>query len=184
MMGVMDMTWTRRHALALLLAFGAVFFAAATAQAQEPKLGYVDLQRALNEVEDGKKAKEKLKAMFEERQGKLNEQQDALKAFKEKLQGEIDSDLLSDEKKREKVAEYQRRFYELQTLYATLQKELAEAEAKETRKIFARFQKILREIGLEKGYTAILEKTESSVLWAPKELDITDELIKRYNAGG
>ena len=39
------------------------------------KLGYVDLQRALNETEDGRKAKAKLKKVFDQKQKELDEQQ-------------------------------------------------------------------------------------------------------------
>ena len=153
-------------------------------EAQEIKIAYVDLQRALLEVEDGKAAKKKLKGMFNKRQKKLDAEQEKLKEFKEKLEVELKSDLLSDEKKKEKMMEYQQRFYELQNLYMKLQKELGGAEAKETKKIFTRFREILKEVGQTKGYTIILEKTESSVLWARKDLDITDLVIQKYNAGG
>jgi outer membrane protein len=154
------------------------------AAAQEVKIAYVDLQRALLEVEDGKTAKKKLKRMFNKRQKTLDKEQEALKEFKERLEVELKSDLLSDDKKKEKMMEYQQRFYELQNLYMKLQKELAGAEAKETKKIFTRFREILKVIGQTKGYTIILEKTESSVLWARKDLDITDIVIQKYNAGG
>ncbi len=147
------------------------------------KIGYVDLQRALNEVGDGKAAKAKLKKMFDERQKKLDASQEELKKFKEKLEGEIKGNLLTEDKKREKMMEYQRSFYELQVTYTKLQKELTESEAKETKKIFTRFQTILKDIGLASGYTMIFEKTESSVLWAPADLDLTDQLIQRYNSG-
>ena len=175
-----------RYTLALVAALMvslALFASTATAQAKpEPvKLAYVDLQRALNEVGDGKTAKARLKKMFQDRQKKLDAKQEELKKLKEKLEAEIKGNLLSDEKKREKMMEYQRQFYELQVLYTTLQKELTESEAKETKKIFVRFQEILKDLGLQAGYTMILEKTESSVLWAPKSLDITDQLIQRYN---
>ena len=41
----------------------------------------------------------------------------------------------------------------------------------------------LEVVGLQEGYVMILEKTESSILWAPKSMDITDVLIQRYNTG-
>jgi outer membrane protein len=159
------------------------FASVASAQGKGPtKLAFVDLQRALNEVEDGKKAKSRLKKMFQDRQKKLDTKQENLKLLKEKLEEEIKGDLLSDAKKKEKMMEYQRQFYELQVLYSKLQKELTASEAKETKKIFKRFQEILRDLGLQRGYTMIFEKTESSVLWAPNDLDITDQLIQRYNS--
>ena len=95
----------------------------------------------------------------------------------------VKGDVLSEDKQREEMMSYQRKFYELQMLYAKLQKELTEAEAKETKKIFSKMRDILKDIGLAEGYTMILEKTESSILWAPKSLDVTDVLIQRYNSG-
>jgi outer membrane protein len=172
----------RRWLCAVVLGVMVMTAGASMVSAQEKvKIGYVDLQRALNSVEDGKKAKSKLKGMFDQRQKKLDKEQEDLKKYKEALEKELQSDLLGEEKKRQKMIEYQKRFYELQNLYLNLQKELTAAEAKETKKIFARFQDVLADIGLKDGYTIILEKTESSVLWAPKSLDITDQLIQKYN---
>ena len=149
----------------------------------QTKLAFVDLQRALNEVKDGKNAKKKLKAMFNKRQKELDAEQEKLKKFKDDLEQKIKDDVLSEDKQREEMMSYQRKFYELQMLYAKLQKELTEAEAKETKKIFSKMRDILKDIGLAEGYTMILEKTESSILWAPKSLDVTDVLIQRYNSG-
>ncbi len=41
--------------------------------------------------------------------------------------------------------------------------------------------KLIEQIGKEKGYDLILEKTESSVLYAKDGMDVTSELVKRYN---
>ncbi len=152
----------------------------AVAQAQV-KIVYVDLQRALNEVEDGKRAKAKLKKMFDERQKQLDVAQKELKAFQEEIKTNIEGKLWNEETQRTKMGEYQKKFVELQSLYVQLQRELAEAEGKETKKILDKFEKLLAEIGKENKYTLILEKTESSILWAPSSLDITDVLIQRYN---
>ena len=58
----------------------AVFLLSTSAAfAEDMKLGYVDMQRALNETEDGRKAKEKLKKDFDQKQKELDEQQNQLK---------------------------------------------------------------------------------------------------------
>ena len=58
----------------------AVFLLSTSAAfAEDAKLGYVDMQRALNETEDGRKAKEKLKKDFDQKQKELDEQQTQLK---------------------------------------------------------------------------------------------------------
>ncbi|MEO1269259.1 MAG: OmpH family outer membrane protein [Myxococcota bacterium] len=181
------LVWMMTALVGLSLAGVTAAIAPEAAQAQDKqvtKLAFVDLQRALNEVEDGKKAKRKLKTMFNKRQKELDAEQEKLKKFKDELEQKIKDGLLNEEKQREEMMKYQRQFYDLQMLYAKLQKELTEAEAKETKKIFAKMRNILKDIGLAEGYTMVLEKTESSILWAPKSLDVTDVLIQRYNAGG
>ena len=41
--------------------------------------------------------------------------------------------------------------------------------------------KIIEQIAKEKNYDLVLERTESAVLYARENMDLTDELIKRYN---
>ncbi len=157
-----------------------VFVAPSSAFAQAPKIGYVDLQRALNEVAEGKKAKKKLKADFKKKQETLNSKQDDLKAMQKDL--EQNGMMLSDEAKRAKAMEFQKKMYDLQQTYGKLQGELAQAEAKATKKIFDKMGAIINDIAKERGYDLVLERTESAILFAKGDMDLTDELIKRYNA--
>src|SRR5437762_454838 len=56
--------------------------ATAFAQAKDDKVAYVDMARALNDVEDGKSAKAKLKREFDDKQKKLDAMQAELKTKK------------------------------------------------------------------------------------------------------
>ena len=78
---------------------------------------------------------------------------------------------------------YQKAFVELQSTYVEYQRELAQKEAKLTRNIIARMEQILRRIGQTEGYSLILERNEAGVVWVPSNLDLTDMVIQRYNAG-
>ena len=53
-------------------------------------------------------------------------------------------------------------------------------------KLVARIQKevfnIVEEIGKKEGYLLVIERQEGGVLYFPKTIDITDKLIKQYNA--
>jgi outer membrane protein len=162
--------------VAALFVFGLILGSASVASAQ--KIAYVDLQQALNKVEEGKKAKARLQKDFAAKQKSLDSQQNEVKALKEELEKGV---MLSDEVKRQKAMVLQQKMYELQQLYVQLQQELSQKEAKATKKIFDKMGKIIEQIGKEKGYDLILEKTESSVLYAKQGMDITDELIKRFN---
>lgn len=166
----------------LILSFG-IFFLLTAGAAQafaQSKIAYVDLQRALLEVEDGKKAKAQLKKEFDQKQKELDKKQADVKKMKDDL--EAGAMMMTEETRQQKAMELQKQMYELQQLYLTLQGDLSQKEAEATKKIFDRMGKIIEQIGKEKKYELILERTESSVLWALPEMDITSELIKRYNA--
>ncbi len=194
-------------AAALFLGLGQAS-AMAQAPSQGVKVAYVDLQRMLDEVEDGKRAKFKLKKMFEERQEKLNVLQHELQRFKDIIELSVKQRRWDEETLRRKKAKYEEMHRELLAQYNTMQRELEEAEAKETKKIFDKAQKVLDTIGREHGDVLILGQSDATPYWAPRlltkadvlavaltesfklshlwmpdTLRITDELIKRYNAG-
>src|SRR5579864_4668710 len=87
----------------------------------ETKFAYVDLQRALEETEDGKKAKAKLKSDFDRKQQELDQKQEELKKMKEAFDKK--AQLMKPEALQKEQKELQDRFVELQNIYARLQKE-------------------------------------------------------------
>jgi len=143
------------------------------------KIGVVDLQRAINETEDGRQAKRRLKKLFEQRQKSLNAAQEKIKAQKASL--ERQQDVLSQEAMKKKVDKYQSDLMELQNEYVQYQQELSTKEGELTQKILEKMQGILRRIGQTDGYTLIIEANEGGVVWVPSNLDLTDVLIQRYN---
>src|SRR5262245_33659601 len=160
---------------ALLLAAGHPRLAAAQ------KIGVVDMQRALTETEDGRKAKDTLKKLFDQRQKTLDKQQNDIKSMKEGL--EKQRDVLSRDVLAKKLEDYQKAFAELQTTYMEFQRELASKEGELTKPILERMQRIMRRIGQAEGYALILERGEAGVVYVPSTYDLTDVLIQRYNGG-
>lgn len=167
----------QRHAITLLAAL-IVSTVTPTLFAQT-KVAVVDLQRALNETEDGRQAKARLKRLFRRRQKALDAAQEKLKKMKEDI--ERQKNVLSREALEARLEEYQKAFIELQTTYVEYQRELAEKEAQLTKRILERMQEILRRIGQAEGYTLIVEANEGGVVWVPSNLDLTDQVIQRYN---
>ena len=142
-------------------------------------LVYVDLQRAVFEVEDGKAAKQRLEEMKSSRQTALDAKQKELQKMQESL--EKQGGFLSADVKQQKETEFRQKLGELQQTYAKLQRELAEEEMKIQQQILGKMSSVLEEIGKEGSYTMIVRK--DALLWAPESLDITNELIRRYNKG-
>jgi len=170
------------RALTLASLVIASFGGAARAHAEPPnKIAVVDLQRALHETEDGRKAKSNLKKVFDERQKTLDKQQNDLKAMKESLDKQ--HDVLTPAVLAKKQEELQKAFTELQSTYMEFQRELAAKEGELTKDIIERMQRIMRRVGQTEGYTLILERNESGVLYVPTNYDLTDLLIQRYNSG-
>jgi outer membrane protein len=167
-----------RHAFlpSLLLALAAV---PAAGRAADQKIGYVDLQRALNEVEEGKTAKALLQKDFAEKQKTL----DAKKVEFEKLQADFEKQavVMSEQARKDKAQDLDRRARELQALFVNLQKDLSERERDATRGIFDRMAAIAREIAEADGFSYVLEKG-AGIVYAPASLDLTNELIRKYNA--
>lgn len=169
-------TWL--HLMGMGLAMMLVF-TPAVSFAQQLKVAYVDLQRALNEVEEGKKAKERLKKDFDKRQKQFNDKRDAVAKMKDDL--EKGADMLSEDARRKRAMEFQQKLVELQQLGMSLQQELAAEEQKATKKIFDKMGGIIKDIAKEKGYSLVFERNEAAILHGDPALDLTDELIKRYN---
>ncbi len=167
------------------LALAAVLLGIAAAPAPgraEQKVAFVDLQRALNEVDEGKAAKAQLKKDFDAKQKTLDERQDELK----KLKADFDkqSVVMAETAKRDKQAELDRKFMETQQLYLQMQKELSEREREVTKGIFDRMSKIIGEIAEAEGFTMIFDRENSGLIYAPVSLDVTNELIRKFNSRG
>lgn len=144
------------------------------------RIAVVDLQRAMNETEDGRQAKRRLEGIFRNRQAQLDRAQEELKRMKTEI--EQQQEVLSQEALRTRVEAYQKALIELQSQYVEYQQELAEREAELTKRILDRMQDILRRMGQAQGYTLIIERNEGGVVWVPSNLDLTDSVIQQYNS--
>lgn len=144
----------------------------------EQKLAYVDLQRALNEVEEGKAAKARLKAEFDQKQKMIDEKKtefDRLRADLEKQ-----AVVMSDEARKEKQADLEKRGMELQGFFVQLQKELSDREREATRGIFDKMHAIVKEIADAEGLSMVVQA--EALVYATPSLDVTNDLVRRYNA--
>lgn len=167
--------------LATALVLACALGVSARASAQQPKIAVVDLQRALTEIEEGRKAKNQLKTLFDQRQKTLDKQQEDLRSLKDGI--EKQRDVLSREVYAKKVEELQKALAALQTTYMEFQRELAAKEADLTKPILERLQRIVKQVGQKDGYAMVLERNEAGVVYIPSSYDLTDLIIQRYNAG-
>jgi outer membrane protein len=141
------------------------------------RLAVVDMQRAILETEEGRRAKVQLKRLFESRQEQLNERQEGLKRLKADL--EKQQRVLAPAAMQKRMNDYQESLVSLQKNYMDYQQELAQREAELTKQILVNLQGVVRQIGTAEGYTAIFD--QSGIVWAPTHIDLTDRVIAEFN---
>jgi outer membrane protein len=150
------------------------------AGAADIKIGIVDLQRALNESGAGRKAKDQFKGEFEKMQSGLKSEKDALDKLKDDLDKK--SAVLSDDQRKAKADDFERRRRDLRRKLEDSDAELRKKDQELTGSILKDLAVVIQEIGERDGYTVILENSSSSVLYGSKSIDITDAVIKAFDA--
>jgi len=153
---------------------------AAGATAQQIKIGYVDLQRALNESDAGKRAKERFKTQVDKLQGDLKKQKDQLDSLKDQL--EKKASVMKEDDARDMQKDYEKKLRDFERNYKDSQGELQQKDNELTVELLKELQGVIEQFGKEGGYSIILEQSSSSVLYGSPELDLTEQIIARYNA--
>jgi outer membrane protein len=161
------------------LALAALLATVASASAQQIKIGFVDLQRALNDSTAGKKAKEEFKKQVERLQVDLKAQKERLEALKEQL--EKKALVMKEEERRNLEKDYQKKLRDFELAYKDSQSELQMKDNELTADLLKELQVVIEQYGKNGNYTIILEQASSSVLYGAPEIDLTDQIIEAYN---
>ena len=161
----------------LLLGGGLLAGPAGTA---EFKIASVDIQKAVNECNAGKDAKKDITKEVEKFQRLIAEKQKELQTMKETL--EKQAAMLNPDARTAKEKEYQSKLRDFQRWGEDYQNDLNQKRTEKERAISQNLQKVIQKLGVDEGYTLILEKNEAIVLYASKVIDITDRIIKLYDA--
>ncbi len=144
------------------------------------KVGIVDLAKALNESEAGKKAKSDLEALIKSKQAIIDEK--AKKAETLKTELEKQAALISPEAKKAKEEELERAIRDYQRTVSDAQAEVQKKEGEITSEIIKELRNVINSFGQEEGYGILFEKAEGIVLYSSQNMDVTDKIIKKYNA--
>ena len=157
----------------LLCWFGSVWGA-------DLKVGYVDIQRAINDCNAGKDAKKTITKEVEKIQHLIADKQKEIQTMKESF--EKQTLMLTPEARAHKEKEYQTKLRDFQRWADDAQNEMRQKQMEMERTISGGLIKVIQKLGAEEGYTFILEKNETFVLYASKAIDVTDRVIKAFDA--
>lgn len=141
------------------------------------KIGTLNFQRIFENSEAGKAAKNKMTAEFQRMESDLKQKGEEIKALEETLKRNVG--VMSKEAQEEKRWEMERKISDVKALKKKYDRKLQELEVQVVKKIRQDLIQLIQEYGKKEGYLLILEN--SSVVYAPKTLDITDHILQQYN---
>lgn len=143
------------------------------------KIAYVDFQGIVNDSIEGKAATTKVQAFNQKKVTELNEKQKALNAAQQKLQQGLT--VLSDQARAQLEKEIEKMQVDIQRFTQDAQAEVQELQ----QALQVEFQKkvfpIIQQVATDKGLHIIFS-TDAGIVWADRGLDITPEVIKRFDA--
>jgi len=164
---------TRSGVVAVLLAVAAL-----PAFAQE-KVAVIDVQRVVTESDPGKEVMQRLKAITDAKtqEGQALQQQYAA------LQDQFNKQrfTVSEARQAEMSKEIEDKQIAIRRFQDDAQREVQEAQRRELGKLEERILPIINQIGKEKNFTLIFNKFQSGLVYADEAIDITDEVIRRFN---
>lgn len=142
------------------------------------KVGYIDMQKVVQSTKAGKKAKESLDGEFKKRKEGL----DKKKADIEKMGMDLEKKktVLSEEVLGKKQMELQEEMMKFQKVVAENQMEIQKKEKDLLEPILEKLKKTIERVAQEKGFTMVLEKQGQNVVFAQKDMDLSEDVIKAF----
>ncbi|MAA68231.1 MAG: hypothetical protein CL915_05590 [Deltaproteobacteria bacterium] len=145
------------------------------------EIGVVDLNRALNESEEGMRSKNLLESRGRQKQQEFKVEEEELMQIAEDLRN---NPLLTPKAKQEKDQELQNRQRILREKVRQFEQELRLEERKLTEAIFQDLKAAIRTVSQRSDYDLVLEKNAAQVILYMKEetTDLTQKIIDYYNS--
>ena len=171
--------WSLSAAL-MVSVFGgsALSFAAEGAE----KVAVVDVQKAMQQIEAGKKARATLEKEVNAKKAEFQKEQAAIAKMNEDFQKQ--SLVMNEEARAKKQSELQSRMMKFQQSAQQSQDELQSKERSLTQPIISRLRSIIAEVAKKKNYSIVLERNENFVLYSEEKDDLTAEVIAIFDKGG
>lgn len=144
------------------------------------KIGLVDMQTAMNTSVLGKKFNDDLKTQTEKKAALLQEKEVAVGALKKALDNQ--AMVMNRETREEKERQLRIEYNDLKTMQKKYFDEMKILEIRLSGDIQKKIRAVVKKIGEREKYMMIMEINEAGVLYFPSAIDITEQVIKEFNA--
>jgi outer membrane protein len=174
----MEDTTMIRNAVRVMVA-GALVLAFALPAAAQAKVSVIDVQRVVTESDPGKEVMQRLRSLTEAKAQQGQSLQQELAALQDQFNKQRFT--VSEARQAEMQKEIEDKQIAIRRFQDDAQREVAEAQRRELGSLEERIMPIIDQIGKEQGLTMIFNKFQSGLVYADETIDITDEVIRRFN---
>jgi outer membrane protein len=174
----------KRFAFAVAAALiAAVASAQGTAAAPAPsaglKIGVINVERLVQESALGKEAFNRVKKLNDSKKEEGEKLSKELREMEQKLADQ--GSAMADDKRDALQKSYQEKAIAFKRFQDDANRDLEAAQKKELSELERRVFPVINQVGKEKGYTLILNKFQSGLVFVEDSVDITDEVLKVFN---
>ena len=163
----------------VLMSMALLATSSARSFADEIKIATVDMQKALQSSEAGKKALSQLEKEFNDKKKQLQAEEASIKKMGEEFRKQ--SLVMSDEARGKKQGELQDRIMKFQQTTAKSQQDIQQRQMDLTQPLVGKLRTIIADIAKQKGYSMVLEKNEQTVLFSQEKDDLTTDVVTSFN---
>lgn len=146
----------------------------------EQKIGYIDLQAVMTQSKAGKATRATLKKLVDRKKSSIKKDEDKLQGMQKEF--EKDKMLMSKEQLQKKQEEFRTRMQSYQQKVSESEGELNKKQAELTEAMLKDVEKIIADVAKNNNFTMLVDKARGGIVFADKSLDMTAEVIKRYDA--
>jgi outer membrane protein len=143
------------------------------------KIAYINIPRIAAESAEGKASTAKVSALREKKLAELNAKNKQLETAQQKLSS---GGLLSEEARAATQKEAERLQVEIQRSQQDAEAEMQDLQQQLQLDFQRKLSPIIQQLAVEKGLQILLSQTDAGMVWADPGLDLTAEIIKRFDA--
>ena len=156
-----------------------VVAAVAMPAAAQNKIAVIDVQRVVTESDPGKEVMQRLKAVTDAKSQEGQALQQQFAALQEQFNKQRFT--VSEARQAEMSKEIEDKQIAIRRFQDDAQREVQEAQRRELGGLEERILPIINQVGQEQSFTLIFNKFQSGLVYADETVDITDEVIRRFN---
>jgi outer membrane protein len=143
------------------------------------KIAFMNIPRIAAESAEGKASTAKVNALREKKLAELNGKNKALETAQQKLNS---GGVLSEEARATTQKEVERLQVEIQRLQQDAEAEMQDLQQQLQLEFQRKLSPVIQQVAVEKGLHILLSQTDAGLVWAEPGLDLTSDIIKRFDA--